>query len=267
MSADRVLAFGVHPDDVEYGASGTLALLGQQGYEIHIASLAGGEVGHATMKSQDLRERRLAENSRAAELIGGVFHYGHCHDLEVQYDSYHRRQAVRIMREVDPLIVLTLPPMDYLMDHEECSKLVRNAAYIASVPNYDCGVPTKPTTRFPYLYYWNAVRCRDIFGRPLPLHLVIDISSVIDTKTKMIQCHESQFEWLSYHNDWEDFGQVVLADSCETGKLIDVAYAEGFIQHMGSGHPTDNILKSILPELCTELPDRPSVPESRQKFQ
>ncbi len=36
--------------------------------------------------------------------------------------------------------------MDYLVDHEETSKLVRNACYIASVPNYDCGVPTTPTT-------------------------------------------------------------------------------------------------------------------------
>ena len=34
---ERVLAFGCHPDDVEYSVSGTLALLARKGYEIHIA--------------------------------------------------------------------------------------------------------------------------------------------------------------------------------------------------------------------------------------
>ncbi|MCG3148977.1 MAG: N-acetyl-alpha-D-glucosaminyl L-malate deacetylase 1 [Verrucomicrobiae bacterium] len=263
---DRILAFGVHPDDVEYAAGGTLALLRDKGFEIHVASLAGGEVGHPTLPAQQIRERRLAENQRAAALVGGTFHFGGCHDLEVQYDCEHRRRAVRIMREVDPLIVLTLPPMDYLLDHEEGSKLVRNAAYIASVPNYDCGVPTKPTGRFPYLYYWNASRCRDIFGRPLPLHMAVNVTSVIELKRKMIECHESQFEWLKHHNKWEDFGAVTLQDSREQGKLIGADYAEGFIQHLGNGHPTDNILKTLLGDLCVEFPDRPVIPENRRKF-
>ena len=41
----RILAFGCHPDDVEFMAAGTLALLAELGYEIHIATMAGGEVG------------------------------------------------------------------------------------------------------------------------------------------------------------------------------------------------------------------------------
>lgn len=255
---DRVLAFGCHPDDVEYSVAGTLALLAQKGYEIHIAALAGGEVGHPTMKPQELRERRLAENARAAAIISGQFHYGGGHDLEVQFDVEYRRRATRIIREVDPLIVFTTPPMDYLPDHEETSKLVRNACYIASVPNYDCGVPTKPTQRFPYLYYWNASGLRDIFGRHLPLHMAVDVSSVIETKKKMLACHESQFEWLNYHNKWKNFEDIMLRDTCDQGKLINKPYAESFIQHLGSGHPTDNILKKTLGDLCVEFANKPN---------
>ena len=40
------------------------------------------------------------------------------------------RPNLRVMREVDPLIVFTCPPMDYLADHEQTSLLVRNAASI-----------------------------------------------------------------------------------------------------------------------------------------
>jgi len=254
---DRILAFGCHPDDVEYSVAGTLALLAQKGYAIHVADLAGGEVGHPTMKPQQLRERRLAENARAAAIIGGKFHYGGGHDLEVQFDAEYRQCATRIIREVDPLIVFTTPPMDYLPDHEETSKLVRNACYIASVPNYDCGVPTKPTRRFPYLYYWNASGLRDIFGRPLPLHMAVDVSSVIETKKKMLACHESQFEWLNYHNKWKNFEDIMLRDARGQGKLINKPYAEGFIQHLGSGHPTENILKKILGDLCVEFASKP----------
>ena len=254
---DRVLAFGCHPDDIEYCAAGTLALLAEKGYEIHVAVLAGGEVGHPTMKPQDIRALRLAENANAAAVLGAKFHYAGGHDLEVQFDAEYRRRTTRIIREVDPLIVLTNPPMDYLADHEETSKLVRNACYIASVPNYDCGVPTTPTKRFPYLYYWNASGLRDIFGRPLPLHMSVDISSTIDTKKQMLGCHQSQFEWLQYHNKYDDFAATMLRMSGIEGKRIGAAYAEGFIQHMGAGHPNDNVFKSILGDRCVELPDRP----------
>jgi LmbE family N-acetylglucosaminyl deacetylase len=78
---DRVLAFGCHPDDVEDFAAGTLALLAEKGYEIHVAVVAGGEVGHPTMKPQEIRERRLAESAQAAAVLGGKFHYAGGHDL------------------------------------------------------------------------------------------------------------------------------------------------------------------------------------------
>jgi N-acetylglucosamine malate deacetylase 1 len=256
---DRVLAFGCHPDDVEYWAAGTLALLAEKGYEIHMAVMAGGDVGHPTLKPQDIRERRLAENAQSAAILGGKSHFVGGHDLEVQYDAEYRRWATRIVREVDPLIVFTNPPMDYLIDHEEASRLVRNACYIASVPNYDCGVPTTPTKRFPYLYYWNAMGMHDIFGRPLPLHMSIDISSTIETKKRMLGCHASQFEWLQYHNKFDDFAAVMMDYSAQMGRRTSVSYAEGFIQHLGNGHPTDNILKTILGDRCTELPERPRI--------
>ena len=44
----RVLAFGAHPDDVEYQCAGTLALLAKRGCEIHIASMTGGSPYLAT---------------------------------------------------------------------------------------------------------------------------------------------------------------------------------------------------------------------------
>ena len=250
---DRVLAFGCHPDDVEFLCAGTLVLLAELGYEIHIATMTGGEVGHPTFSPQAIREVRLREAANAARLIGGTHHYAGGHDLEVEYNAAYRRMTTRVMREVDPLIVLTLPPMDYLPDHEQTSLLVRNAAYIASVPMYDCRVPTVPTKRFPYLYYWNASGLTDIFGRPLPLHFGIDVTSAMKTKEKMLACHKSQREWLAYHNKWDAYLHIMKDWTKKQGGLIGRPYGECFIQHLSNGHPHDNLLAKLLGERCVAL--------------
>lgn len=250
---DRVLAFGCHPDDVEFMCAGTLALLAQKGYEIHIATMTGGEVGSPNQSVQEIRARRLAEAKAAADVIGANYHYAGGYDLEVEYNSEYRKKTVKVLRDVDPLIVFTAPPMDYLADHEQTSLLVRNAAYIASVPNFDCGVPTKPTTRFPYLYYWNASGLTDIFGRPLPVNRAVDISSVMDKKNEMLACHESQRQWLAYHNDWDEYMENMRWHSKTNGERAGYEWAETFIQHLSIGHPKDNILNSILGNLSREL--------------
>lgn len=257
---DRVLAFGCHPDDLEFMAAGTLALLAEAGMEIHCATMTGGEVGHPTLSRPETREVRLGEAARAAQVLKGAFHYAGGQDLEVAYTDDYRRAAVRILREVDPLIVLTCPPMDYLADHEQTSLLVRNAAYIASVPHYDCGVPTTPTRRFPYLYYWNASGVVDIFGRPLPLSCVVDITPAMAVKEEMLACHASQREWLAYHNGWDAYIENMKWMSAQDGARIGVGFAEGFVQHYGSGHPRDNILKTLLGERVVDLRDAAGIP-------
>ena len=99
---DRVLAFGCHPDDVEFMATGTLALLAERGWEVHIATMTGGEVGSPDLKPQEIRARRLKEAAQAAAVIGGQYHYAGGCDLEVEYSSAYRRMATRVVREADP---------------------------------------------------------------------------------------------------------------------------------------------------------------------
>ncbi len=249
---EKVLAFGCHPDDVEFMSAGTLAMLAEKGFEIHIATITGGEVGHPELKPEQIRAVRLKENENSARILNGFFHWAGGHDLEVEYNDFYRKAAVRVIREVDPLIVFTNPPMDYLIDHEETSRIVRNACYIASVPNYDRDSVFRPTKRFPYLYYWDATGLKDIFGRKLPLSCIINISSTIETKTKMLACHQSQRQWLLYHNRWDEYLETMKKQSKEEGAIVGVEYGEGFIQHLGNGHPQDNILGKIFGPLCFE---------------
>jgi len=253
-SAHRVLAFGCHPDDVEFLCAGTLALLAQKGCEIHIAIMAGGDVGSSTLPRADIRALRLKEAQAAADVIGARFHFAGGEDLEVTYNDDYRRRAVRVMRAANPTIVFTHPPMDYLVDHEETSRLVRNAAYIGPVPNYDCGTPTTPTSRVPHLYYANAAGGRDVFGRPLPLTCAVDIASVLEIKTQMLACHASQREWLRAIMKCDEYLDLMRKWAANDGQRAGVAHAEGFIQHRGEGHPQDNVLKELLGDAFIEFP-------------
>ncbi|MDH7600807.1 MAG: PIG-L family deacetylase [Armatimonadota bacterium] len=249
----RVLAFGAHPDDVEFQCAGTLALLAQRGHEIHIAVMAGGEYGSASLSEYEIRRKRLAENAKSAKIIGARFHYAGGHDGEIQYDSWYRKITYRVLREVDPTIVFTHPPTDYMVDHEEMSRLVRNACFLAPVPNCDSQSAHETTSGVPHLYYWNAMGLVDIFGRPLPLTNVVDISSVMDVKEQMLACHESQREWLRHHHKMDAYIEEMRHNAQAQGQLVGRAAAEGFIQHLGHGYPTNDILAEMLGDLCIRL--------------
>ena len=252
----RVLAFGGHPDDIEFMAAGTLALLAEKGNEVHLATMTGGEVGSPTLKIGEIRDKRLKEAAASAGLIGAAYHYAGGHDLEVEYNHHYRQLAVRVVRQVNPDIILTNAPTDYLIDHEENSRLVRNAAFIASVPLYDCGLPLAPADKIPHLYYWNAVGGIDNFGRPLPVHFGIDVSSTMELKERMLACHGSQREWLRYINKFDSYLEEMKKKTRAQGERIGRPFGECFIQHVGNGHPTDNILKEILGDLCVELSEQ-----------
>jgi len=64
---ERVLAFGCHPDDIEFMCAGTLALLAEKGFEIHLATMTTGQVGHPDLKPEQIVSIRLKESENSAK--------------------------------------------------------------------------------------------------------------------------------------------------------------------------------------------------------
>jgi LmbE family N-acetylglucosaminyl deacetylase len=93
---------------------------------------------------------------------------------------------------------------------------------------------------------------KDIFGRPLPIGMRVDITSVIDVKTKMLAAHASQRQWLKKISRIDEYLSSMRDQSHKEGTAIGARYAEGFIQHAGLGHPQDNILTKLLGPLCVK---------------
>ncbi len=60
-----ILAFGVHPDDVELGCSGTLIASIAQGKKVAVVDLTRGELG-----TRGTAETRKTEAANAAKVMG-----------------------------------------------------------------------------------------------------------------------------------------------------------------------------------------------------
>ena len=93
-----------------------------------------------------------------------------------------------------------------------------------------------------------------VFDQPLPLTCAVDISSVLETKTRMLSCHASQREWLRVIMQCDEYLDLMRKSAARDGARAGVAHAEGFIQHRGEGHPQDNVLKELLGDACIEFP-------------
>lgn len=243
-----VLSLMAHPDDAEFMCAGTLALLAENRWQVHIATMTPGDCGSVELTREEISEIRRAEAARSAQILGGSYHSLQCDDVFIMYERATLLKAIKLVRQVQPRIVFALSPSDYMVDHEMTSKIARTACFAAGIQN----IETSGVDAFepvPYLYYVDAVEGKDILGAEIMPDILVDISSVIDTKEKMLCCHKSQRDWLLKHHGVDDYVISMKVLAQKRGQKIGCSFAEGFRQHLGHAYPQDNILKSELGDL------------------
>ncbi len=177
-------------------------------------------------------------------VIGGRYH---CLDFEDIYIFYQREsidKASTLVRKLQPSIVFTHSPDDYMLDHEISSKIVQTACFTTGMKNM--AIPEKPYGPVPHLYYTDAVESKDKFGNRIKPGLFVDISAEIETKEKMLASHASQRDWLMAHHKVDEYLLAMKSVARSRGDESGFKYAEGFRQHLGHGFPQDNVLLEIL---------------------
>ena len=259
---ERVLSFMAHPDDAEIFCGGTLALLEEKGFEIHIATMTPGDCGSTQHSASEIAGIRLEEARQAAAKVRAQYHCAGRRDLLIVYDAVAIQAAVEIVRQVRPALVITHSPQDYLPDHEFTSLVVRNACFAASAPNFDTGrrPAQPPAERIPHLYYAAPAAGIDILGRAVSSSLYVDISAVIDFKIAMLACHKSQREWLRAQHGMDEYLDEARRWSAELGDRAGRPYAEGFRQHLGHPYPGNDRLAEVLDVVVG--PQDPAAPAS-----
>ncbi|UCD50593.1 MAG: PIG-L family deacetylase, partial [Phycisphaerales bacterium] len=80
-----LLCIGAHPDDAEFLCAGTLTLLHQRGWQIHIATMTPGDCGTTEHTREEISRIRKAEAAKAIALLDGTYHCLECDDVLIMY--------------------------------------------------------------------------------------------------------------------------------------------------------------------------------------
>ena len=108
-----LIAFGVHPDDVELSCAGVLLVEKKNGRKTGIVDLTAGELG-----TRGTAETRMAEAAHAAEILGVEIrdNLGMADGFFVN-DETHQRKIITSLRRYQPEIILCNAPADRHPDH------------------------------------------------------------------------------------------------------------------------------------------------------
>jgi LmbE family N-acetylglucosaminyl deacetylase len=232
----KVLAIVAHPDDIEFLMCGTIILLSRAGFECHFLNIANGSCGTTVHSKEDIIRIRRNEAMASAAMIDAVYHESLVDDLEIFYDKSLLARVASIFREVAPDILLVQPYSDYMEDHQNSARLAVTAAFARSMPNFMTVPPRAPVFQDVCVYHGQPHSNLDpTMDRVLP-KMYVDITSVIEEKTQMLSCHNSQFAWLDESQKMTSFLGSMRTISRNTGQLSGkYDYAEGWSRHLQFG--------------------------------
>ncbi len=116
-------------------------------------------------------------------------------------------------------------------DHMNTCRLATTAAFAKNVPNFACLPPTPAPNGDIAVYHAQPHGNVDPYGKYVSPDYGIDISSVIEVKQKMLECHESQRGWLDATQKMSSYVQSMLdLGSDLASKFGRKGYLEGWRQ-------------------------------------
>jgi N-acetylglucosamine malate deacetylase 1 len=219
-----ILAIGVHPDDVELSASGTLLRHIAQGKKVGLLDLTRGELGTRgnaqlrTIEAQASAQKMGAMVREQLDLADGFFQHTEANLLKI----------IQILRKYQPEIVLANAITDRHPDHGRAAKLVSEACFLSGLVKIETKsagkiqAPWRPKNSYHYIQ-----------DRALQADLVVDVTEYMDKKLELIFTFKSQFYDPNSSEPMtpiasKDFIEYVRGRDSTYGRLMGVAYAEGF---------------------------------------
>ena len=223
-----VLAIAVHPDDVELCCAGTLMMEKRNGKKIGVVDLTRGELG--TRGTAELRDKESA-NAAAIMQLDMRENLGMA-DGFFKNDETHQRLLIKAIRKFQPEIVLASALADRHPDHGRAGNLIADACFLSGlrkIETVDNDGILQQQWRPKYVFHY----IQDRYYQP---SFVYDITPVFEKKLESIKAYSSQFFSKEYDKDepqtyisTPEFLNSIIGRHQMFGKMIGVAYAEGFI--------------------------------------
>ena len=217
----NILAVSAHPDDVDLNVGGTLLKYKKAGHNIFIVYTTSGNTGSNEMTDTKLiGETREKEALEAAKFYGAKVRFLRNDDERLLDTNETRTQVLDALRWANPDIVFTHADNDESIDHRMTSQLVRSM--IPSMPGINQQSNEKPCKKRPTVFMWETSR-----GIGFVPEVAVDITDEFDTKVKALECHKSQFPWMSEFGN-NRFTESMRIRAAFYGLRYDCKYAEVF---------------------------------------
>ncbi len=223
---NKVLVFSAHPDDLDFGCSGTVAKLTQDGKEAVYCIITNGEKGtHKVERPREQMTEMREEEQRMAATVVGVNKVIFLKEVDGDLENTKelRGKIVKVIREEKPDIIFALDPANqcfdsfyrFHRDHRVGAEAVFDAIYPAAGSRaffpelVDSGI-------MPHQIHeaW-------FFGTERP-NVYVDITDTIDRKIKALRQHEGQIY------DMNEAENHIRKQASSIGKKNKIKYAEAF---------------------------------------
>jgi LmbE family N-acetylglucosaminyl deacetylase len=252
-----VLAICCHPDDMEMMMGGTLLLLKQAGCAIHTINIANGCVGSAEHRPQEIAAIRWAEAQASAARNGFIIHESLVDDLGVFYEQTLIKRVTALVRKVKPDLVFTQSLEDYMEDHMNTARVAVTATFSRGIESYRSIPDESAIFEDAMLYHATPHTLTDMMRRPIVPEIFVDIGSVLEEKTRMLACHESQKAWLDTTQGFDSYLRTMGDIAERVGTMSgSFRWAEGWRRHSHVGFTRQdcNPLAELLGGSCMTLP-------------
>lgn len=224
-----VLGIAAHPDDLDFGAGGTLAAFAKQGADVHYLQLTDGGKGSSDLQitTEAIIKTRQQEQVAACEAIGGAgVQFLNYPDGELEVTLGLKEEIVRVIRTLKPDVVITTDPT---VVYDEQYGIVNHTDHRAA------GLATLDAV---YPLARDHLACPKLLAEGLEPHKVktvlltnfshhnfyIDVGDVMDLKMAAAKAHASQTD------DFEGLKQHFTDRAAMLGKEAGCQYAEGFVR-------------------------------------
>ena len=254
------LAIAAHPDDIEFVMAGTLLLLKEAGWDIHVMNVSNGNMGSTVMTAARTDQTRRKEAQAAARLMKANWHAPICDDLCVFYTEENIRRICAVVRKAKPAVVLTHSLSDYMEDHMITARLAVTATFARGIPNYRSTPQRQPALEPCVIYHAMPHGQCTPLREPVTPELYVDTTTVHATKRAALACHASQKEWLDKTQGQESYLKTMDGFSLALGKRTKkFQHAEGWTRHLhyGFGAESDDPLRKVLGQRYFRAANKP----------
>ncbi len=216
-----LLVFGPHPDDIEIGFGGTVAVHAELGFRVGLCDLTRGELG-----SNGTPEEREREAEAARGVLGAAWRVNlGWPDGGIDGSRGQIGDVVRLIRHTRPRTIAIPYWNDRHPDHRSASEVLGRAAFNSGLRRFapDTGEPWRPD--------WV---CYYFINDSDPASFGVDVSAQYEIKRKALACHRSQFvpadpDRVATRLTLPHFQQLIESRDAQLGARTGVAYAEAVL--------------------------------------